>query len=570
MYLAENNIKIFSFSYDIILLMCSFNQSKYQWKIKVNILHLFRYYLNNNYISADQQNEDENLELETADLQEENVINNELQNVSEIHQVAVEEVEPRKKRQRFEEDADTLGQQCPICLEAWESTGEHRLCCLKCGHLFGLSCLKRWLGSQSVKTCPTCKKKVGRNDLRCLYAAKLLAVDNSELYKLQNELDELRKSKTKLQNEYSKCLYEISTLKEQNKNLKQQLILLEDKCVLDLKHSGSYEQSVNVYKDKSITINTYGGCRVMDYNNHINLVVVSAKSVNPLFCGYGLKSIDVASYKPIGFVSLHSQPIRDVKFHQQNPWILTASMDKSFKIVDCGSNSTINTFNSNMPLWSCAWHHQQSHIMYIGDLTNVAEFDMRQLSEPVQHLKIATDMSPVISISSIDKPDTNVNCGVLVCKLNSMWYFEYSSGLYNINDLPIEGSFASMSYEKHNKQILASLRPTSRNPFTRHVLGQLCRRQDIMSFDAIHSMNGLSTTQKILSRTCFANHNNVNYFAAYEESLNNVSLWNAQTGQKNSSIVAREPVLDMCNFKTHSGNYLITLTEKKIDFLKFP
>ncbi|KAJ1848464.1 RING finger and WD repeat domain-containing protein 3, partial [Coemansia sp. RSA 2703] len=35
--------------------------------------------------------------------------------------------------------------QCPICLESWGTTGAHRLVALKCGHLYGQRCIRRWL-----------------------------------------------------------------------------------------------------------------------------------------------------------------------------------------------------------------------------------------------------------------------------------------------------------------------------------------------------------------------------------------------------------------------------------------
>jgi E3 ubiquitin-protein ligase RFWD3 len=39
---------------------------------------------------------------------------------------------------------------CPICFEPWGSTGDHRVCCLACGHWFGMGCIKTWLRSTSV------------------------------------------------------------------------------------------------------------------------------------------------------------------------------------------------------------------------------------------------------------------------------------------------------------------------------------------------------------------------------------------------------------------------------------
>ena len=34
---------------------------------------------------------------------------------------------------------------CPICLEPWTASGDHRIVCLACGHLFGESCVLTWL-----------------------------------------------------------------------------------------------------------------------------------------------------------------------------------------------------------------------------------------------------------------------------------------------------------------------------------------------------------------------------------------------------------------------------------------
>ncbi|XP_040243658.1 uncharacterized protein [Aegilops tauschii subsp. strangulata] len=49
---------------------------------------------------------------------------------------------------------------CSICMEPWTSTGVHHICCIPCGHVYGWSCLIRWVKYQlsdngSVK-CPQC------------------------------------------------------------------------------------------------------------------------------------------------------------------------------------------------------------------------------------------------------------------------------------------------------------------------------------------------------------------------------------------------------------------------------
>lgn len=80
--------------------------------------------------------------------------------------------------------------------------------CLPCGHMFGQSCIKKWLGRQgtskvrtvlvctvqhihvlvlcylflfliSVLQCPQCKRKCRIKDIRLLYATKVIAIDEA-------------------------------------------------------------------------------------------------------------------------------------------------------------------------------------------------------------------------------------------------------------------------------------------------------------------------------------------------------------------------------------------------------
>lgn len=90
---------------------------------------------------------------------------------------------------------------CPICLDNWELSGNHRPTSLKCGHIFGDSCIRRWLRECSAgnKVCPQCKAKAINRDIRYLYIRKLCVLDNSEAVRLQHDLDEERQKNSALQ-----------------------------------------------------------------------------------------------------------------------------------------------------------------------------------------------------------------------------------------------------------------------------------------------------------------------------------------------------------------------------------
>ncbi|PWA60760.1 zinc finger, RING/FYVE/PHD-type [Artemisia annua] len=64
---------------------------------------------------------------------------------------------------------------CPICHNLWTTKGTHQLCCLPCGHMYGLSCITTWLqtGSSGTQKCPLCKTLCTLKDVRLLYATRL-------------------------------------------------------------------------------------------------------------------------------------------------------------------------------------------------------------------------------------------------------------------------------------------------------------------------------------------------------------------------------------------------------------
>lgn len=61
---------------------------------------------------------------------------------------------------------------CPICLFPWKEQGAHRLVSLRCGHLFGDVCIRRWM-SQNL-WCPICRQEGQITDLRYIFGRRIL------------------------------------------------------------------------------------------------------------------------------------------------------------------------------------------------------------------------------------------------------------------------------------------------------------------------------------------------------------------------------------------------------------
>nr|XP_023011854.1 E3 ubiquitin-protein ligase RFWD3-like isoform X1 [Leptinotarsa decemlineata] len=479
--------------------------------------------------------------------------------------------ETSDKNHEYEDDGDT----CPICLDSWTNSGEHRICALKCGHLFGYKCLNRWLESQPKKSCPTCKNSVRKNDLRFIYAKKLVAVDTAELDLMKQQLDLAIEERNRALMDISKYVCREHILNQEIAQLKKEIEELKNDR-LESKYfsnnlTNTYSKPPHLFMDKSLEVCRQNGSRVFDASSISDLIIASAKSPNGLFSGFGIRKFNTSCYKPLAFIPLHNKQIRDVCFHPVNNWFLTTSLDKSFKVVDTISNVVSHTSSHTVPLWSCCWDNNNQNLLYVGTQSgDVVKYDVRVMNTVLSTLSVPGDMSPVVSVASLPSSPTAdlVNGGVISCKLNSLWAFENAGNDYKRHSLSIEGPFISMKYNASMKQLLISSRPNNRISYSRHSLCTLEKSSsEEIQCNIIHTFQG-GGMQKLLSKSCFVTDKQ-DYVAAYQESSKSVWLWSISSGQRVCSVPAHEPILDLGSVQNQNGNYLITLTEKKLEFFKF-
>ncbi|GJQ84221.1 hypothetical protein Trydic_g2889 [Trypoxylus dichotomus] len=475
---------------------------------------------------------------------------------------------PAKKKRScevLEDDKDC--QLCPICFVEWSTSGEHRLCALKCGHLFGFHCIKRWLlmDAQDPR-CPTCKDKADTNDIRYIFARKIVAMDDSELTRMRKTLEIVTQEKNRLQVELATTTCRMHLLKEEVEGYKRKMSSM--KCGSNENEQYPGGETVTLYKEKTIDLGRDSNCRVLDSKSMLNIVAVSVKSTNSLCVGYGVKLINIANLKPTAFIFLHSQMIRDIKFHESKPWLMSCSIDKDVKILDVNTNQTSLTLKGSSSLWSCCWDTCNENILYAGQQQgSTLKFDIRKPTEPVQTLFIAGDYSPVVSVQAIRASHSIFPLGgVISCKLTSIWAFENTPQESERHFLPVEGPFVSLTSHNNHDNFFLSSRPNTKYPYARHFLCELSR-DGCVRCNIVHTLRG-GSTQRMLSRTCLLS-NKSDYAAAYIEDQRIVSLWNVNNANKVGSVPARETVLDINSVRTAHADYLLTLTESKLRFFKF-
>ncbi|CAG5026771.1 unnamed protein product [Parnassius apollo] len=452
---------------------------------------------------------------------------------------------------------DMDGETCPICLDSWGNSGEHRLVALKCGHLFGAQCVQRWLKAQTLRerSCPTCKSKAALKDIRFIYARRLVAADSSQITALQKQVELLQTEKNRAELELQKCRIAHRACALQLEVLRSTL----------MKSQVAKEQRVRktwrFALEKNLEICKDGGCRVLTYNCRTYELYVSQKSVNYLFPGYGIRKVSCVDYKLGQFVHLHPKPIRDITYSQPRDLLLSVALDSSARIVERGTPSA--TIQCGMPLWSCSWDYLRSNEFYVGGVGGVIhQYDVRNHNTYIQRLTAAGDMSPVVSLCSTE-------FGLLSCQLNSCWLWVANMRQWEPRALPIDGPFMSLCYDSESHRALISCRPgpngSERSRLTLCKLKASVPSGEVL-FETEQSFAG-SARSTLMSRASWVRAPGASWVAAHSESDSTLFL-HGLDGARTMSLPAAEPALDVCSVQLNGDTVVAALSESRLRLYK--
>ncbi|XP_018371828.1 PREDICTED: E3 ubiquitin-protein ligase RFWD3-like isoform X2 [Trachymyrmex cornetzi] len=496
--------------------------------------------------AEEQVRVEEQMQVEGQDVEDqhenENVIPNDVQNNEESDTGTKSSQQTNAMSINLDVSDVDSDQSCPICMEQWTSSGEHRLCCLRCGHLFGHSCILRWLQyscNSTNRRCPQCNKKASVKHIRMLYAKKLTAIDSTEYDNLKKDLIKVSAEKNNLRKELTCANIRLKVYEEHVNSMKKRITEMENqksKVNVDTCPSASSLTSRKFHLEQSVEICKDGGCRVLDYNPWYKLLAVSQKSTTALFNGYGIRKMDCECFNLRQFIFLHTQAIRDLTFHStQQTILLSVGFDKCAKLVDIQNNMTVHTYQTEYPLWSCCWSGDNPNVFLTGAQNGViSQFDIRQTSSALSVLGGNGDKSPVVSMAGVP---------------------------------PNPGSGISrVRYDEKNHHCLISSRPNSRQPHARHIVCTIEKNtsnEEIVTYNAVHTFQA-GNSQQLLSRPCYLSVEDDTLVAAYIESSSSVSLWSVASGQKLHNLPVSDSIMDLCSFNINNNLFLTSLSAKKL------
>ncbi|OVA06945.1 zinc finger protein [Macleaya cordata] len=426
----------------------------------------------------------------------------------------------RKKGESNGDEAD--GVFCSICMEPWSSEGDHQVSCLPCGHLYGLSCIKRWIQQSKRKNskCPQCGRKCALKDIIRLYVSRLAIADGEQQKKflsLQTE-NEFLKMKVR-QLKIASLQEKIQQDKEERLNKeKEKRTCLENVSLGDMGRSSEFVSWTGCSQGQMLNGHNFGlnpaarqgsplcsfvledelvvdGGRIFDMDAS-NQVLILARRLSGMGGTHVLTKISLRYPYESENISLppSTKAIRDLHVAPSGRHALFASLGKKLSILSMESNNIVLTYELPAPAWSCSWDLNCQYQLYAG-LQNgmLLVFDMRQTARPVESMNGLT-CHPVHTIHSLVDNFPLPNGGRTLLTASSIGPCVWRTGDSGerpllVPEMENQGVCISLAYSPISDDIVASFRPKVQ-----------------MSNDTISSQSLLSPSPSVLGQGVAGSH----------------------------------------------------------------
>lgn len=423
-------------------------------------------------------------------------------------------------------------------------------------------------------------------------------MDNTEAETLKILLEEKRSDLLKLTHDKNMVDFELQRHRERVKQLQDENDYLRRR-ISNPSTSGTVQSSqllrdasterlnrlskVKLFLEKNIDISKDPGCRCMVSSRSDRLLVVSQKSSQSIFPGFGLRYIDLETLKPTNFVHVSAKQIRDLvvtDYPESQPnCLLTATMENCGRLYDVNSKSFLQSFKPTPSsdggpeeqLWCCAFG-QNDQVWFGGHRGTVFQFDNRQPTQQRNEIKFPGDNSPVINVAFVPAiPDVLPFGGILICKLKELCFFQFLDPGYTSSRVPvnIEGPFSCMSYDPVNGFVLVMTR-CGKMP-CRYLMCQFERLPGTNSVALVvkHAYTG-SDVMPVMSRPVQYHVSGTDsvLMTAYLQSTKMLTTWALENNQKLQSMSVADTILDLCPVYLRGTRHIAALTDTKCRIFK--
>lgn len=230
---------------------------------------------------------------------------------------------------------------CPICLEPISKEGDHQMCVLSCGHLCGHSCLVQWFQNvEGAKTCPKCRKLVDDSKTRKLFWDGHVPLESAEMDSISEKSKDYDQKIRTLIAEISKLKRDINIYQFESEKTE----------MFKAKHQPIFEKRSVYHPSLIFETPVTNGTRVSVTPKNI---IVTTQN-NDL--KYGIKFYENQNFTESKFISLHTQPIKDLSSPiLDSDVVSTVSTDGTLNQISLRTSQILSKIDLHVPLWCCEW-----------------------------------------------------------------------------------------------------------------------------------------------------------------------------------------------------------------------
>ncbi|KAI9486151.1 MAG: WD40-repeat-containing domain protein [Benjaminiella poitrasii] len=394
----------------------------------------------------------------------------------------------RKKRQREndsdEEEEGTEVTACPLCQTHWTNTGPHRIVNLKCGHVFGKSCIdshiKDMLMKSSTATCPICNKYITKSEPRTIWPSKLIPENDTDLQPLKVQIQKAKETLQELIQQNQAIKSDINLYKTALDNLNPlhvlQDLVNQSNQLTSIKSEPRQERFVLQHK-VGFPNELYG---VLDLHPFTFMAIATTyKASNQL---YGLRKFNLYDPAITEFVPTHhTAPIRDIQ-HASGEMVLTTGDDKTLKLISTSKSLVVQSYTLNAPSLACSFDEKNPNRLCCGLSTGVVMvYDIRNIKT---HLHALTKPVAPRTIRSIACCDDTIVCldedGIYIWSLDGHETYQYSFSDFISNERVLSAHYQDRTFYT----------VTSNAMQQQHRVSHLDRQQMVLDWSCESTMTG--------------------------------------------------------------------------------
>ncbi|GJQ13758.1 hypothetical protein GpartN1_g5549.t1 [Galdieria partita] len=286
---------------------------------------------------------------------------------------------------------------CSICMEKFSETGNHYLCCLSCGHIFGFSCISKWLKSRLI--CPSCNQKAKKRDVRRIYLphTSITMQDNAALEELKKEWQREIENKELLSNELFVTKNQLKRLETSFAQLTQRYYQLHREYQI-LSHS---VRNSDLVTKESIEKFPLQLIRTLPLKNPRTFVFGKGTSI---YCSYKEDSTHEylqqmsfwSDHKSLSKQAIHESTMRDIRYldpqscpSQSYGLLLTCSNDKTLKVICPQNMNVVLSYSLENVGWCCDWSMDGLYMACGMKNGGIVVFDIRRTNNCLYSTKLS-------------------------------------------------------------------------------------------------------------------------------------------------------------------------------------